>query len=144
MNISNYYWYFSGVLTPKFCDDVIAYANSQEEVMARTGGYGDRKLKKEEIKDLKRKRNSDLVWLNDTWIYKELHPYVHEANRKLVGTLNGTDQNRVSLQNINTTNIMIGIVIVGINLMKKKDPTMVNSKTIYDLSINRWFRIHRW
>ena len=23
MNISNYYWYFSGVLTPKFCDDVI-------------------------------------------------------------------------------------------------------------------------
>ena len=81
MNISNYYWYFSGVLTPKFCDDVIAYANQQEEVMARTGGYGDKKLSKEEVKDLKRKRNSDLVWLNDTWIYKELHPYVHEANR---------------------------------------------------------------
>ena len=81
MNISNYYWYFSGVLTPKFCDEVIKYANAQKEVMARTGGYGDRKLKKEEILDLKRKRNSDLVWLNDTWIYKELHPYVHEANR---------------------------------------------------------------
>ena len=46
MNISNYYWYFKGVLTPKFCDDVIAYANQQKEVMARTGGYGDRKLKK--------------------------------------------------------------------------------------------------
>ena len=81
MNISNYYWHFPAALTPKFCDDVIAYANSQEEVMARTGGYGDRKLKKEEIKDLKRKRNSDLVWLNDTWIYKELHPYIHEANK---------------------------------------------------------------
>ena len=40
MSISNYYWYFTGVLTPKFCDDVIAYANQQEEVMARTGGYG--------------------------------------------------------------------------------------------------------
>ena len=80
MNISNYYWYFSGVLTPKFCDDVIEYAKSQKEVMARTGGYGDRKLKKEEVLDLKRKRNSDLVWLNDTWIYKELHPYVHRAN----------------------------------------------------------------
>ena len=81
MNISNYYWHFPAALTPKFCDDVIAYANQQEEVMARTGGYGDRKLKKEEIKDLKRKRNSDLVWLNDTWIYKELHPYVHMANK---------------------------------------------------------------
>ena len=81
MNISNYYWYFSGVLTPKFCDEVIKYANEQKEVMARTGGYGDRELKKEEVKDLKRKRNSDLVWLNDPWIYKELHYYVHEANR---------------------------------------------------------------
>ena len=28
MNISNYYWYFSGVLTPRFCDDVIKYANA--------------------------------------------------------------------------------------------------------------------
>ena len=82
MNLSTYYWYFPAALTPKFCDDVIAYAKSKKEVMARTGGYGDRKLKKEEIKDLKRKRNSDLVWLNDTWIYKELHPYVHEANRQ--------------------------------------------------------------
>ena len=81
MNISNYYWYFSGVLTPRFCDDVIAYANKQKEVMALTGGYGDRKLNKQEVLDLKRKRNSDLVWLNDTWIYKELHPYVHRANK---------------------------------------------------------------
>ena len=56
MNISNYYWYFSGVLTPKFCDDVIAYANSQEEVMARTGGYGDRKLKKRRNKRFKKKK----------------------------------------------------------------------------------------
>ena len=29
MNLSNYYWYFTGVLTPKFCDDVIAYAKEK-------------------------------------------------------------------------------------------------------------------
>jgi len=81
MNLSNYYWYFSGVLTPRFCDDVIEYALSKQEVMAKTGGYGDKKLNKEEVLDLKRKRNSDLVWLNDTWIYKELHPYVNMANK---------------------------------------------------------------
>ena len=81
MNISNYYWHFPAALTPKFCDDVIAYANSQEEVMARTGGYGDKKLNKDEVKNMQRKRKSDLVWLDDTWIYKELHPYVHQANR---------------------------------------------------------------
>ena len=43
MNISNYYWYFSGVLTPRFCDEVIQYANAQKEVMALTGGYDDKK-----------------------------------------------------------------------------------------------------
>ena len=81
MTISNYYWYFKSALTPRFCDEVIAYANLQKEQMALTGGYSNRKLKKEEIKNLKRKRNSDLVWLDDTWIYKEIHPFVHEANK---------------------------------------------------------------
>ena len=46
MNISNYYWYFSGALTPKFCDDVIAYANQQKESIARTGGYDKKDLSK--------------------------------------------------------------------------------------------------
>ena len=81
MNISNYYWYFSGVLTPKFCDEVIKYANAQKESIARTGGYNKEKLTKEDVKNIQKKRKSDLVWLNDTWIYKELHPYVHSANR---------------------------------------------------------------
>jgi len=81
MNISNYYWYFPSALTPRFCDDVIAYANAQKESMARTGGYENQQLNKDQVKNMQRKRKSDLVWLNDTWIYKELHPYVHEANK---------------------------------------------------------------
>ena len=31
MNISNYYWYFKSALTPRFCDEVIAYANQKKE-----------------------------------------------------------------------------------------------------------------
>ena len=58
MNISNYYWYFPSALTTRFCDDVIAYANLQEEVMARTGSYGDKELDKQEVKDLKRKNKT--------------------------------------------------------------------------------------
>jgi PKHD-type hydroxylase len=81
MNLTNYYWYFSGALTPRFCDEVIKYANSQKESIARTGGYDKEKLSQEDIKNIQKKRKSDLVWLNDTWIYKEIHPYVHEANR---------------------------------------------------------------
>ena len=82
MNIHNYYWYFTSAIPPKICDDIIRYGLSKSESMALTGSYGNRKLTKNEIKDMKRKRNSDLVWLNDRWIYKELHPYIHEANKK--------------------------------------------------------------
>ena len=81
MNLSNYYWYFKSALTPKFCDEVIKYGLSNTDQLARTGGYGDKKLSKEDIKNMKRKRNSDITWLNDAWIYKEIQPYVHLANK---------------------------------------------------------------
>ena len=82
MNLSNYFWYFKSALTPRFCNDVIKYALQQQDSIARTGGFNKPKLSKEDIKNIQRKRRSDLVWFNDTWIYKELHPYVHEANRR--------------------------------------------------------------
>mgnify|MGYP003631197092 FL=1 len=81
MNISNYYWYFTSAIPPKICDDIIKYGLSKPESMARTGEYGDKKLTKDQVKNMKKKRNSDLVWLNDSWIYKELHPYIHKANK---------------------------------------------------------------
>jgi PKHD-type hydroxylase len=126
MNISNYYWYFKSAIPPKICDDIIKYGLTQAETMARTGGYGDKELTKDQVRDMKRKRNSDLVWLNDTWIYKELHPYIHEANKSAGWNFEwDRSENLVSLQNINSINIMIGIVILGINLMKKKVLIMV-------------------
>ena len=81
MNITNYYWYFQSALSPKLCDDIIKHGLSHKESMARTGDYNDRELSKKEVNDLKRKRNSDLVWLKDAWIYRELHPYIHKANK---------------------------------------------------------------
>ena len=65
------YWYFKSALTPRFCDEVIKYANQQKELMGKTGA--DNKNSK--------KRDSNVVWLTDNWIYKEVHPYVHMANR---------------------------------------------------------------
>jgi len=81
MNISNYYWYFKSAIPPKICNDIIRHGLSQAGTMARTGGYGDKELTKDQIKNMQKKRKSDLVWLNDTWIYKELHPYIHKANK---------------------------------------------------------------
>ena len=81
MNISNYYWYFKSAVPPRLCDDIIQYGLSKSEVLAKVGGFKNKKLNKDEIKDLKRKRNSNIVWMNDNWIYKELHPYIHQANK---------------------------------------------------------------
>jgi PKHD-type hydroxylase len=82
MNLFNYFWCFKSALTPKFCDEVIKYALAQKETMALTGVQRrDRNLNKEEVRNLKYKRNSDLVWLNDSWIYREIHPYVQQANK---------------------------------------------------------------
>jgi len=82
MNLNNYFWYFKSAVPPKLCDDIIKYSLSKKDDFARTGGKFKNKVLSEEQKDLiKRKRNSDVVWLNEPWIYKEVTPFIHEANK---------------------------------------------------------------
>ena len=89
MNISNYYWYFESAIPPRICDLIVKYgkAEKQREIMAITGGFGrDRDLNKnplnkDEVKDLQKKRDSNIIWMNDRWIYKEIQPYIHQANQ---------------------------------------------------------------
>ena len=81
MNLTNYYWYFQSAVPSRICDDISKYGQQLQDQMAVTGGYGDRKLNQKEIKDLKTKRDSNIVWMNDRWIYKEIQPYVHQANQ---------------------------------------------------------------
>ena len=80
MNLTNYYWYFQSAIPERVCDDIVKYGKSIQDQMAVTGGYGDRPLNKKQITDLKKKRNSNIVWMSDRWIYKEIQPYVHQAN----------------------------------------------------------------
>ena len=80
MTLINSYYYFKSALTHKFCDEVIEHALRQKETLGVTGGYEDKKLDNKQLKKLKELRHSDLVWLNDNWIYKEIQPYVRLAN----------------------------------------------------------------
>ena len=86
MNLATYYWWFKSAIPPRICDDIVKYGLKHEDGVAITGGLGrDRDLKKQplnkkEIKDLKKKRDSNIVWMNDRWIYKEIQPYVMAAN----------------------------------------------------------------
>ena len=87
MNLQYYYWYFKSAIPPRICDDIVKYGLKHQEDMAITGGMGrgrdlkKQPLNKKEIKDLKKKRNSSIVWMNDRWIYNEIQPYIHEANK---------------------------------------------------------------
>ena len=82
MNLSNYYYYFKSAIPERICNDIVRYGHQMQDQMAFTGGLGKKKkLNSKQIKDLKKKRDSNIVWMNDRWIYREIHPYVHEANR---------------------------------------------------------------
>jgi len=81
MNLTNYYWYFQSAVPARICDEIVRYGKQLQDGVATTGGYGDpKKLNQKQIKDLKKKRDSNIVWMNEHWIYKEVQPYVHRAN----------------------------------------------------------------
>jgi len=80
MNLEYYYWYFKSAIPPKICDDIIKYGKSQQEQIALTGDYDPNKVSDDDIKDISKKRKSNVVWMDDRWIYKEIQPYIHSAN----------------------------------------------------------------
>jgi len=81
MNLIHYYWYFKSIIPERICNDIVKYGHQMQDQMAVTGGYENKKLDKKQVKDLKKKRDSNVVWMSDKWIYREIQPYIHEANR---------------------------------------------------------------
>ena len=81
MNLQNYYWYFNKAIPERICDDIVKYGNLKKQKLAVTGPYQEKKLSNTQIKNLKKVRDSNIVWLNDSWIYKEIHPYISFANK---------------------------------------------------------------
>ena len=81
MNLLNNYWSFQSAIPPRICDDIIKYGLEQQEQRALTGDFNEKKdLNKKDVKKLHKKRKSNVVWMNDKWIYKEIHPYINVAN----------------------------------------------------------------
>tara|TARA_Y100001951_G_C11171805_1_gene200708 strand:- start:22 stop:654 length:633 start_codon:yes stop_codon:yes gene_type:complete len=84
MNLLNNYWYFQSAIPLRICDDIIKYGLEQKERVALTGAQGNvasEDLCEKDIKELHKKRKSNVAWMNDRWIYKEIHPYINMANR---------------------------------------------------------------
>jgi PKHD-type hydroxylase len=83
MNLENYYWHFKEAIPPRICDDIVEYGNEQQEDVALTSGYSRNPddLSPNQKKELEKKRKSNIVWMNELWIYRELQPLLEKANK---------------------------------------------------------------
>lgn len=83
MNLENYWYVFKGAVPPRICDDIIAYGEQQADQTALTGDFDRTGVKNEkDVSKLYKTRNSSIVWMTDTWIYNEITPYIHRANKE--------------------------------------------------------------
>jgi PKHD-type hydroxylase len=82
MNLESYYYYFTSALPSRLCDDIVRLGLESKSEMAVIGDIqkDSDEIEKKDLEILKRKRKSDIVWLSDRWIYKEIQPYVNQAN----------------------------------------------------------------
>ena len=82
MILENYYWLFPKAVPERICNEIISFGKSCQEEQALVGKYKrDMKLNKKDIRDLKKKRDSQVVWLKERWVWNLIEPFVHEANR---------------------------------------------------------------
>ena len=84
MNLKHHYWFFQKAIPKKTCDEIIKYGLTKKKNLAVTGGTVLEKLKgakkKKAILNLKTKRDSNVVWIEEKWLYDLIQPYVHIAN----------------------------------------------------------------
>lgn len=81
-NLKNIYWAYWGAsgLTKKICNEIIKQGLFQRKEMGVTGGNTEPKNKKE-LKKLQKIRNSEISWINQFWVYKEIRPYIEASNK---------------------------------------------------------------
>jgi len=102
MVVENSYYYFQSVLSPEICQKIIHLGLSKIPENATTAGYtskGDnpdaRPQEDKTVEDLTREtglsvkeidkkayiRDSKVSWLDDTWLYDTILPWINKANK---------------------------------------------------------------
>jgi len=81
------YYYFKQALPISLCNDIIKYGNNATKIQGEIGLEQARKkvirkLTKKEKLEPRKMRKSNIAWLDDPWIYKEIQPYVQIANKE--------------------------------------------------------------
>lgn len=75
MVVKEHYWYFDQAISNSICNEIVNFGKIQNKQLGKIG--------KEKSSDLNLDidyRNSNISWLNEPWIYKEIIPYINKAN----------------------------------------------------------------
>ena len=75
MQLLNNYFIMEDAVPERYCDYILQYGQKLKEQEAKIGWSGN--LPKEEVEKI---RHSKVVWLDERWIYREIQPYVNQAN----------------------------------------------------------------
>ncbi len=85
MQLKNDYWYFENALSKKFCEELILYGNQKNKMIGTVGAiphtFKKKELSTKDKKELNKIRKSDVVFLDDLFIFKTIQPYIHAANK---------------------------------------------------------------
>tara|TARA_R110000823_G_scaffold287150_1_gene405445 strand:+ start:1526 stop:2143 length:618 start_codon:yes stop_codon:yes gene_type:complete len=80
MRLNNNFWWFSKALSEDFCSKVIEKGFEKKPSLATIGEYEGKKLNPKTKKDLKKKRDSSITFLEEDFIYKEIDQIINVAN----------------------------------------------------------------
>ena len=67
------YWQFNSILPKQVCENIIKFAKEKKQKKGKVGGN--------ESKPNLAQRDSNVVWLNEKWVYKTVLPYLQIANK---------------------------------------------------------------
>jgi PKHD-type hydroxylase len=74
MSLENYYWYFKKALPKNTCENIIkTYKNKK----FHKGTIGVKDKAKANLKT----RNTNVVFIDEPWLYREIQPFTNVANR---------------------------------------------------------------
>ena len=83
MTLKNYYYYFTSAIPEIVCDDIIKTAQQHQERLGVTGTLSEDDIKNnpEAARQNLSHRDSYITWIDDEWIYNEIHPWIQQANQ---------------------------------------------------------------
>lgn len=88
MILNNYFQIIPNAISPRVCDNLVEYALDLKKKKLNThkANTSDSNfiLSEEEKKEHDKKvRNSNVVWISEKWLLRELYPYINDINKNV-------------------------------------------------------------